>query len=79
MALDLARRSQLPLDAADAAAATRLPGDLNAGLELVRHGVLRNEAACLIRRMALGCRKVLTRTRTPDLELRVRGITTWEQ
>jgi hypothetical protein len=38
MALDLARRGQLPLDAADAPSAARSPGDAIASLQRFRHG-----------------------------------------
>jgi hypothetical protein len=43
MALDFARRGQLPLDAANAPAPARLPGDPVAGLERFRHDVLRRK------------------------------------
>jgi hypothetical protein len=43
MAFDLAGRGQFPLDAPDASAPARLPGDPIAGLQLFRHAVLRRK------------------------------------
>jgi hypothetical protein len=54
MAFDLAGRGQFSLDAPDASAPARLPGDPIAGLQLFRHAVLRRK----LRPQFAGGRKV---------------------